>query len=255
MKLSETTIQAAFQHHAMRYGTERLWSTPYHVECWARAHSAFEDGSDADFEWLYGELRSRWQVFRSRHWSPPPAASALEIMKSLPANLQRYRLTEIADATPSDLAEIWRAILLAAPLKTNQDGPSLVALSKFLHFWNPRLFVIADREVIWNWVFAHGWLWAQVQSVKEGLASMEVPAVKDANPTDALSDYVALLFWAGRVLRSNPTVVQRFAEYVQGQCEVPTRVRLAEYEAAAIEWLLLGLVELPPEGVVIDNDP
>lgn len=252
MQLSEATINKAFERHATRYGAERMWSTPYHVECWARGYRAFVDGSVPDFKWLYRELNSRWQVFRSRNWSPPSAMRALKLMKGLPSKLQRCRLTEIAAPSPADCAELWTAVLRAAALKTNQDGPSLVALSKFLHFWNPRLFVIADREVIWNWVFGHNWLWAQVESVKAELEPMKPPLVHGIN-TGGLSNYVALLVWAGRVLRSNPTVVQHFADYVSRQCEVPEQLRLGEFEAAAIEWLLLGLVELPPKGVALED--
>ena len=58
----------------------------------------------------------------------------------------------------------------------------------------------------------------------------------------AASQGGALLVWAGRVLRSNPTVVQRFAEYVRRECDVTEQVPLLKYEAAAIEWLLL----IPP---------
>lgn len=253
MRLSEATIRAAFERHATRYGSERRWSTSYHVECWARAHRAFVGGSVSDFEWLYSELRSKWQVFRSRNWNPPSSARVLTVMKALPLNLQRCRLTDIADPSPSDFAEIWSAVLRAANLKTNQDGPSLVALSKFLHFWNPCLFVIADREVIRNWVFGHDWLRTQVKSVKAEFGTMKQPWALGMAANEGISDYVALLVWAGRVLRSNPTVVQRFAEYVGCHCDVPEQVPVVKYEAAAIEWLLLGLVELPPKGVQIEG--
>ena len=73
MRLSDAAIDSAFENHALRYGAERLWSVPYHVACWAHAHNAFENGYDSAFSWLYEELRTRWQVFRSRNYNAPSA--------------------------------------------------------------------------------------------------------------------------------------------------------------------------------------
>jgi hypothetical protein len=64
-------------------------------------------------------------------------------------------------------------------------------------------------------------------------------------------DYLAVLVWGGRVLRDNPGVCSAFANYVERNCKGPV-VKLREYEGAALEWLLLGLVELPPAGLTID---
>ena len=106
------------------------------MTCWERAHDAFEGGSSTAFEWLYDQLRSRWQVFRSRNWDAPSAAGVKKVLDAVPSALRGRRLTELVEDDPNFLVQVWNALTTAASLKTNSDGPSLVAVSKFLHFWN-----------------------------------------------------------------------------------------------------------------------
>lgn len=175
-------------------------------------------------------------------------------MSALPAELRNCRLSEFADPTSAMLDQLWCAITTAGEIKQNKDGPSLVALTKFLHFWNPRLFVIADREVVWNWVLRHRWIWAQVELVCGEIEAVLSPAVrKHQYYSTELAKYLAVLVWGGRVLRDNPGVCEAFASYVRREAEGSVDLDLREYEGAALEWLLLGLVELPPEGIVIDR--
>jgi hypothetical protein len=252
MHISESTITAAFQQYAVSYEDARLWNTPYHAICWAQAQEAFEGGSAPAFDWLYDQLRSRWQVFRSRNWDAPSAARVKQVLDALPIAMRCRSLTELVEGGTELLVQVWNALTAASSLKMNSDGPSLVAVSKFLHFWNPRLFVIADREFIWQWVFRHRWLWVQVERVKQTL-STSLPAAVLQDPLHAtkLGDYLAMLVWGGEVLHENPTVTVAFAEYVNASCSEPVRVPLADYQAAALEWLLLGLVELPAAGVTV----
>ncbi len=251
MKLSTATMEAALRQHGEKYGGDQDGGIRYHVRCWTQAHEAFEAGSPEAFEWLYEQLRSRWQVFRSRNWRPSTARRVKRILDGLPAEVRRLRLGELAQPTPAVLSKVWGAITGAAAIKKNSNGPSLVATTKFLHFWNPRLFVIADRAIIWNWAFAHGWLWGQVQRVRDSLGmAVPEPVRKDRLFKSELGDYLAVLVWGACVLRANPGIMQSFAKHVAAHCDsVPAYVR--EYEGAALEWLLLGLVELPPAGVTI----
>jgi len=254
MRLSETAIDAAFESHANAYGSERDWSIKGHMECWKRARNAFESGSDDDFSWLYDELRNNWQVFRSRNFVAPTSKKVRRILDSLPESLRNQRLHDFAEPTSAMLEELWNALTTAAEIKQNKDGPSLVAVSKFLHFWNPRLFVIADREVVWEWVLGHCWLQEQVEQVRRELEPSLPTAIRKHQyfSTD-LMKYLAVLVWGGRVLRDNPSVCGAFATYVERQNKGPVDLNLREYEGAALEWLLLGLVELPPEGIIIEG--
>lgn len=254
MRLSETVINAAFESHATRYARDKLWSIPYHIECWTYARDAFDGGSESAFGKLYDELRTRWQVFRSQNYNAQTPEKIQQIMAALPAELRHRRLSEFAEPTPAMLDQLWCAITTASDIKQNKDGPSLVALTKFLHFWNPRLFVIADREVVWNWVLRHRWIWTQVEHVRSEIEVVLSPAVRKHHYySTELAKYLAVLVWGGRVLRDNPSVCSAFASYVERNCKGPVDLKLREYEGAALEWLLLGFVELPPEGIIIER--
>jgi hypothetical protein len=181
MRLSDTVINTAFESHATRYAREKLWSIPYHIKCWEYARDAFDDGSEEAFGNLYDELRKRWQVFRSQNYNAQTAEKIQRIMSALPVELFHRRLSEFAVPTSAMLDQLWCAITTAGDIKQNKDGPSLVALTKFLHFWNPRLFVIADREVVWDWVFEHRWLWDQVEGVRRELDPLLTPAVRSTS--------------------------------------------------------------------------
>lgn len=254
MLLSEGAIGAAFERHAKHYGIEPLWMVQYHVECWTKAHEAFDKGNEDAFIWLYDELRKRWQVFRSKNFRAPTSDKVLQILNSIPADLRHRYLRDYAEPTPILLNELWYALETAGEIKRNIDSPSLVAVTKFLHFWNPRLFVIADREIVWERVFGHSWLWEQVQEVRDELESIIPPELKEHQfyKTD-LMDYIAVLVWGGRVLRNNPGVCSAFSNYVTLYTKGPVDLNFHDYEGAALEWLLLGLVEMPPEGVAIQE--
>ena len=254
MRLSKDAIDAAFERHAKYYGDERLWMIPYHVKCWTKAREAFDNDDEDAFDWLYDELRKRWQVFRSKNFKAPSSEKVREILDAIPTDLRQRCLRDFAEPTLGLLDEFWNALTTAGEIKRNIDGPSLVAVTKFLHFWNPRLFVIADREVVWEWVFVHGWLWEQVEGVRAELEPVISPTLKEHQffKTD-LMDYLAVLVWGGRVLRDNPGVCRAFESHVKHNAKGPVDLNLHEYEGAALEWLLLGLVEVPPEGVVVQE--
>jgi hypothetical protein len=251
MKLSTAAIEAALRQHAAKYGGRGAAVYGSYARCWRQAHEAFENGSPEAFGQLYSELRSRWQVFRSRSWNPPSARYVKRILDALPADVRRYRLRDLAKPTALMLSSVWAALTGAAAIKRNAEGPSLVAATKFLHFWNPRLFVIADRALVWNWALAHRWLRDPIREVRASLADDAPGAVRgDALFETDLGEYLALLVWGGRVLHANPAIMDAFARHVAAHCD-PAPPDAREHEGAALEWLLLGLVELPPAGVTV----
>jgi hypothetical protein len=250
MRLTDAAIAAAFERHGARYGGGRIVGS--YAACWSDAHEAFENGSAPAFERLYSELRARWQVFRSRTWNPAPAARVERILRGLPPSLRRLRLSDLADASPRRLTAVWRAMGAVGVIKRTGDGPSLVALTKFLHFWNPRLFVIADRELVWGWVFGHAWLAEQVDRAQEALAR-RLPRSIAGDPQSGaeMGRYLAVLVWGAGVMRDNPSVMPAFLRHVRRHAGETVPPRVGAYEAAALEWLLLGLVDQPPAGVTV----
>jgi hypothetical protein len=68
-----------------------------------------------------------------------------------------------------------------------------------------------------------------------------------------IASYVAILIGFGKLLRDNPHVARQFAAFLRRRTNAEARLPgdIESYEAAAVEWFLLGLVELPPQGVTL----
>ena len=249
MEVAPSVVDAAFERHHDRYASgKRAWGIPYHIRCWRTARQAFAELSLDEFKSLYEELRRRWQVFRGKgasHWS---AAESFAALRTADETFRARRLSELTDDHALGLASTLDRL---SGLKKTKSGASVVALSKFLHFMNPRLFVIVDRGVMWNWVLTHSWLSQQVGAVRERACRIiSGGAGRPSGGGCSPRDYVAVLLWAGELVRRNPAIVAAFARYVRRYAageQLPTD--LDEYEAAAVEWFLEGLVELPPRGV------
>lgn len=245
MKFSDDVVRVALEYRHKRYAEgQRVWSDSYHVDCWEMAAVAFEQGSFSDFQKIYSELSRQWQVFRGggAHWD---VEQVWDVLQAVDLDLTSMRLSEL---TQDRVHSCWAAIKRLSPLKTNKSGPSVMAISKFLHFRNPRLFVIVDRAVMWDRVLTHQWLWRPIELQRQQLAQeLDLPCGKRGEACDLMS-YMAVLVWGGQMLRQNPHVGQLFAAGVGNHCPGRvTRLPLATYEAAALEWLLMGLVELPPD--------
>jgi hypothetical protein len=249
----KVVIRAAFEQHHRQYAEgSRAWKISNHAQCRQMAHRAFQERAAEDFTALYEELRRHWQVFRGskgQHWS---AATTQRRLASLPATHGRKKLSECT-MNDNDAEGLWKTLESMAGIKRLRNGPSVVAVSKFLHFWNPRLFIIAAGAMIWDKVMTHWWLWDEIAAVRTKVGKLlpGKPTDRSNGPCDLVS-YLAILLWAGGLVRENPSIPSEFAEYVKrysGPCDLP----LEEYEAAAVEWLLLGLVELPPVGLMLEK--
>jgi hypothetical protein len=250
MIVPSSTIEAAFDQHYRRYANRdrRSWEIPYHVGCWKNADDAFSRKSFPAFQTLYGELKGRWQVFRGaqgQHWS---AQEAHERLLALDAGHASKRLSECRLDDAKGLREVLTT--MAAIKRATRFGPSIVAVSKFLHFRNPRLFVIVDGAMIWQKVLAHWWLWDEFVAVrKEVEAVLPGERTCPADETCDLISYLSVVLWTADLVRQNPSIPTEFAAYIRRHAD-DRGLPLVEYEAAAVEWFLLGLVELPPEGVM-----
>ena len=252
MRLSSSVIKVAYESRYRQYEQKRLWGTDYHLKCWDLGRRSFEDGSFEAFKTLYWELRNNWQVFRSKNFNPPTAESVYGLLSQIDNGLRSLRIRDLADLDSSRLQQVWEAMAMIGSIKENKDGPSVMATSKFLHFFNPRLFVIVDREAMWNWVFRHGWLRNEVERVNEVLPSRLSAQTRQHKyfQTD-LRWLLAIMAWSGQVLQSNPSINAAFDAHIRRYAKVTVLEDVKTYDAAAIEWLLLGLVELPPVGVTI----
>jgi hypothetical protein len=248
MKLDQETIREAFRMHGEVYAVAKNWDTPYHIKCWGYGRAAFDSASLDDFERLYRELKNRWQVFRRANGEPWTPTEAFERLRSLPSDWRGRRLSQLTD---DGLAGCWDIIDSIKDIKPMKSAPSVMAVSKFLHFWNPRLFVIVDDGVVMQWVFRHRWLKRPIEEMRERILTL-LPHLHcpNAAPACDLLSYLAVVRWSADVIRANPNIAQLFVEHVQASANgAAIDLPLDTYEAAAMEWLLLGLVELLPQGV------
>jgi len=158
MRLTEEAITAAFDQHHRVYAQGKRWSIGHQIDLYNAAKDAFLAGTEeppGGFTKVYKALRGGWQVFRTPKGKAPEAEDVYgELLKME----DRFRTRHLSGLTEQDILPLWDSLRSVEGIKVNDDGPSVVAISKFLHFWNPRLFVIVDSAVMWEWVLRHRWI-------------------------------------------------------------------------------------------------
>ena len=246
MKFSPEIIKAAYDQHLRVYAEgRRKWDVPSHIRLWNKAEYAFNNSSVEHFERdIYEELRRNWQVFRGSEQFASPRF-VFDLLTSSCVSVRRIRLSEI---TSDNVAPIWEAINAMCEIKLTRAGPSVMAISKFLHFWNPRLFVIVDDGVMRRWVLQHSWIKEQLRSTHANLVvCFHNKEVEWTRGKCDLTAYLSLLVWAGHIIRENLDIALEFVNYLKRhQGTLPFPRDIGAYEAAAMEWFLMGLVEINP---------
>lgn len=248
MRIGKHIAERAYLEFGRKYGRREKatpWDVPAHAELWRYGRQAIQNNDTASFNSLQKELRSYWSIGRGRNQKELEASAIHQVLLNVPSEFHTLRLSELSHA---HMRRLYDAVVAASQIKQNKDGASVMAMSKYLHFLNPRLFVIVDREMIWSYVLNHDYLWHPILEMRENLR----PIIPDAEPErrDGACDlfsYVAILDWCGELLRVNPELPDIFLNFVHKCCgEKPFPKDTKEYDAAAVEWLLLGLVEIPP---------
>jgi hypothetical protein len=246
MVVAEATIDAAFDSFIKQYGTlkRKAWDIKVHVDMYVLSESAFAgDGQPDKFSTIYGNLDGYWQALRPRPRGTWDADTTYRNLRELNPDVRLKRLSALGTA---DWPGVWDCIYRMRNLKPNKSGASVVAISKFLHFWNPRLFVIVDVAMMANWVLGHRWLAAQLPKI-EDLTPFPGAEEKRNAP---LVWYLTVLQWTSTLVQENPHILTAFTRTVAarvGQDKLPKGIDA--FDAPAVEWFLLGLVELPPAGV------
>ena len=223
---------------------------------YAAAEQAFGDNGEIQhFQTIYEDLSNirLWGVFRGggKHWNCEQVHQGL---MHLDQGVREICLSEVDD---DDWQRIWNCAYAMRDIKQNKSGPSLVAISKILHFWNPRLFVMFDDAVMESYVFRHKWLADELPTEQHVInrcnAQGHVQNL-DGNTTRRLCKYAGALMFANEFLQHNQGIREVFAETAHGNAgNAPIPDDIQMYDAVAVEWCLQGLVELQPEGVEIQE--
>jgi hypothetical protein len=133
------------------------WSVIHKLDLYRLAGSAFEPDVAPQqalepFTALYKALASHWQVFRPH--SPAECWSAEQVYTALGTHLRDYGPR--SGVTLMDLGGKENDLMFSLQgmegIKPNQWYP-VMTVSKFAHFYNPKLFPIYDTEVVENRVF------------------------------------------------------------------------------------------------------
>src|SRR5439155_6649195 len=127
------------------------WPITDKMRLYQRARDAFDQKipfqtREEHFQFIYNELQSKWSVFRNaqRYMSYKEVFLLLNTDACQACARERITLINCTNQFPS----ISRCIEMVKTIKTNADGYSVMAFSKFLHFFNPTLFPIYDNQYI-----------------------------------------------------------------------------------------------------------
>jgi hypothetical protein len=238
---------ASQQRHALEAVVQGGWLDPSgNLNLYEASRSAFDPSLSEDealrhFEKIYNTLKGRsWQVFRSpqsgaSHWSPRQVFETIK--REFPeyswggsVNLSNFQQSGNSPRLKSSLDKM-------REIKQKQDYP-FMAVSKFLHFYNPSLFPIYDGAVIWKKVFS------RFKDDFQDFCQSESISYAEAMRDPTASFLLHYMGWASSLLSAaHGTFMQVFVEWLEKQPNVELRQRqfdAATLHATAFEFTAIG---------------
>ena len=238
--------------HREEYARKRSWEISHHIKMWDIAYCAFNNKDFNAFEKLFEILRKEWQIFRPKKEIP----GAIEVFRMLNGIDEKIANTKLSNLKISQLPGLMETLKTTAEIKRTKDSISIMAVSKFLHFRNPSLFIIKDKAVIENFVLEHAWIRDGINEINKELVVMcEKGNGIDAKIKNQFEQYIAFLLWGAKLINDNPVIVEEFINVIRREYrnESDLKIKLEDiesYDAAAVEWFLLGVTHLPPVSVL-----
>jgi hypothetical protein len=248
----KTTLRSYFetasqQRRALGEAALERWLDPSgNFNLYEASQCAFDPSLSADealryFEKIYNELKGPgWQVFRSSRsgasrWSPQQVFETIK--REFPeyswggsVNLSNFQQSGESQHLESSLAKM-------QGIKQKQGYPHM-AVSKFLHFYNPSLFPIYDRKVIWEKVFSRF-----KDDFRDFCQNESIPYAEAIND-DTAAFLLYYMRWAGSLLSAaHGTFMQTFVEWLEMQPGIELRQRqfdAATLYATAFEFTVIG---------------
>jgi hypothetical protein len=217
------------------------WPITHKLDLYNAAKTAFGDGARTEaerrraFATIYENLRTYWQVFRpfGPHWNDSEVFDAISTRM---AQYSRDTGMTLVTLEGSSSGVLFDALNSLRPLKPMKWYPGM-AVSKFLHFFNPSLFPIYDNEVVEKKV---------LKRFYSGYCNEFVPSsgFNTARHKDVY--FLRYTFWArSLVLPAADTFMRSFAEWFREQVNGhpdPEGVLddLESYYATAYEFVVIG---------------
>lgn len=243
-------IDEALAAYARRRKT-RGWWVSEKARLYGLADAAFSPGGGDGkaMHEIHATLLGYWQIFRNgKGWS---AARIHRVLGSPPCRAcGREALDLPALAAGCDVGVVWGCLKAMSGVKRLPAGNvSAMAVSKFLHFFNPRLFPIYDRAVVRNRAFPR--FRAEIRTACERWEAALAPLRSQREFARGLNDYVHYLIWAAETVRGADVAASMgtfgaafrtmVADEKRGATPPPG---LETYYATAFEMAMVGALDL-----------
>ncbi len=226
---------------------KRDWSISEKLDLYRAAVQAFDSAADErsrrrHFDRIYRDLKRWWGIARNGSLAAPETIFALLTDEcGACSRISGMTLMDVQNrCNQAAVVECLRKVRVFKKLKS--DDYPVMAVSKFLHFFNPRLFVIWDRAVVLEkvyGVFRRDW--------DSSYRDIKVPT--DDN---WMKFYLAYLLWAGKAIHAHGLMdgfATWFVEAVSSEPEAEDfRQELKHYYATAFEFIAIGSALLENKG-------
>jgi len=169
------------------------WLIGEKVWLYACCAASLDHNNQNTFECVFNWLKSHWQVFRPKsdqdHWQ---SERIWDELIALNTEFPQSRQLTLLSISCEDIPMLRECIERLTGIKKNALTP-IMAISKFLHFYNPRLFPIFDGAFIRKQVlkiFTEEWSGFDFH--------YDLTQFKDNNE---IRDYIKYIFWASSLLK------------------------------------------------------
>jgi hypothetical protein len=233
-----------------QFAEESGWSVPHRLEMYNQAKLAFdltlEEGVRQEaFGYTYESLRAYWQVFRgaATHWS---VEAAFEFFATQGEDCGAGSVRSLENVSRSEMKAVVLPFLeKLGDLKTVPDSSyPTIAVSRFLHFFNPRFFPNFDNTVINQQVLQVFGNDFDRYCADTGIDKWEHEA----------AFYGQYMLWAGRhIQNAEPELFADFETWFKAQVEGeedPNGVleEIGQCHATVFEFVAIGAAKLGLEG-------
>ena len=211
------------------------------------------------FDIIYEELDNKWSVFRNSRmennkrkiWDSNKMFSVINEI-NIPLSINDGK--DLTNIDKDDIVNINNIIIKFKDIKINPSGSrSIVAISKFLHFYNPHLFLVLDKDVIKNNVLRI--FKEEYNEFKESSNDIikEIKNIRNEyNSTDnyELPEYFYYMYWASSIIRDKSESIECYKNWLKNFSTNEDQTKCMKNNFAFIfEIIAIGASQLEKESM------
>lgn len=244
IRFSYKTVRLAFLQFGHIHGRNIEFSLKQHLY---RPLNTSISAPDSLFDCCHEDWQRTWRLFRGRYSSLKLESDKFfDQLAQFDSHFGNKRLHELVE---EDIPKMLALLFCLSDLGRTGKAPSITSVSRFLHFWNPRVFVKMDRTALQDWALMHYWVKEPVERISQKVLTRI--SIEDRQAHDFqnwFSLYIAMLLWCAELSRENREIERGFCRFIREETHDRTLSdEVVHYDALAIEWFLLGASHLPPE--------